>query len=104
MEYCLVLTTTSNIDEAKIIANKLVQNKLAACTNIVPKIISIYSWKNEICEDEEFLLLIKTRKASFEAVKDCILKLHSYELPEIIMLPVEKGYEKYLGWIKEETQ
>jgi periplasmic divalent cation tolerance protein len=104
MEYCLILTTTSNIDEAKNIAHQLVQNKLAACTNIIPKIISVYSWKNEICEDEEFLLLIKTRKRLFDAVKESILKMHSYEVPEIIKLPVDMGYEKYLGWIKKETE
>jgi len=104
MEYCLILTTTSNIDEARIIAYNLVQNKLAACTNIIPKMISIYNWKNEICEEEEFLLIIKTKKTSFDAVKGSILKLHSYELPEIIMLPIEAGYEKYLCWIEKETK
>lgn len=104
MEYGLILTTTSSLDEAKRIAGYLVQNKLAACVNIIPKIISVYKWKGQICEDEEFLLFIKTKKGSFDSVKDSILKLHSYELPEVIMLPVENGYEKYLNWIEKETQ
>jgi periplasmic divalent cation tolerance protein len=104
MDCCLILTTTSNIDEAKNIAHRLVQNKLAACTNIIPKIVSIYNWKDEICEDEEFLLVIKTKKVLFDAVKTAILNLHSYELPEIIMLSIENGYEKYLGWIEKETK
>jgi len=104
MEYCTIVTNTSNIDEAKKIAHNLVENKLAACVNIIPEIISVYNWKNEICEDKECQLIIKTEKVLFQSVQDTILKLHSYELPEIIMLPIEKGYDKYLDWISKETK
>lgn len=104
MEICIVLTTTSCEDEAKTIAHHLVENKYAACVNIIPKIISVYSWKDSICEDEEYLLVIKTKKINFEEVKEVILKIHSYELPEIIMLPIETGFDKYINWIKQETK
>ena len=103
MEYGVILTTTSSIEEAKKVAHYLVENKFAACANIVPKIISIYSWKEDICEDEEFLLLIKTKKSDFDRVKQAIIELHSYELPEIIMLPIIEGHKDYLDWIKEST-
>lgn len=102
MEYGVIHTTTSNIEEAKVIAHYLTENKLAACANIIPKIISIYSWKENICEDEEFLLLIKTKKSNFDKVKQAIIKLHSYELPEIIMLPIIEGHKDYLDWIEGE--
>jgi len=103
MDYCVILNTTSNIEEAKKIANALVKSKLAACVNIIPKIISIYSWKNDIWEDEEYLLFIKTKKDKFEAVRDKIKSIHSYELPEVIMLNIQDGLQDYLSWINNET-
>jgi len=103
MDYCIILNTTSNIDEAKKIAYSLVESKLAACVNIIPKMISIYSWKEDIWEDEEYLIIIKTRKDNFEPVKDKIKALHSYELPEIVMLKLEDGFKDYLDWIGKET-
>ena len=103
MDYGTVLTNCSNSEEARAIAKSLVENKLAACVNIIPKITSIYSWKDEIVEDEEYLLFIKTRKNHFRLVKKEIRRLHSYELPEIIMLQIKKGSKEYLEWIKSET-
>lgn len=103
MKYCIVLTLTSNPDEAKKIARSLVKNKLAACVNIIPNITSVYEWKNEVCEDGEYLVLIKTGKELFDGVKSSILQNHSYELPAILMLPVEAGLEGYLKWVDENT-
>ena len=99
MNYCIILTLTSNLDEAKKIAHTLVKNKLAACVNIIPNITSVYEWKGEICEDGEYLISIKTRKDKFDAVKESILQNHSYELPAILMLPIEAGLENYLKWM-----
>lgn len=103
MPYCVIITNVSNIEEAKKIAHGLVKDRLAACANIIHGVTSVYSWKNEICQDNEFMLVIKTRSELFGRVKDFIIKNHSYELPEVIMLPIEQGLEGYLNWIRENT-
>jgi periplasmic divalent cation tolerance protein len=97
----LVFTTTSSQEEARRIANALVERRLAACVNIVSKIDSIYRWKGKVEEAQEFLLLIKTTESAVENLRDAIQELHSYEVPECIVLPIESGSEKYLNWIDE---
>lgn len=97
----LVLTTTSSQEEARRIANALVERRLAACVNILPQIESIYRWKEKVEEAREFLLLIKTTESAVERLHDAIQELHSYEVPECIVLPIESGGEKYLNWINE---
>ncbi len=97
----LVLTTTSSPGEARKLANALVEKRLAACVNILPKIASIYRWKDKVEESQEFLLLIKTTDSSVEKVREAIQELHSYELPECIVLPIEGGSEAYLKWIDD---
>lgn len=103
MSYCVIVSTVSNIEEAKKIAHGLIKNKLAACTNIIPGITSVYFWKDEVCEDNEYMLFIKTRRDLFEKVRNFIAENHSYDLPEVIMLPIEAGSEHYLNWVKENT-
>jgi len=98
-----VLATTDSLDSAKIIAGALVRNKLAACCSIVPGIISVYNWNNQVNEDSEFMLFIKTRRNFFPAVQQEILKLHSYDVPEIILLPVDDGFPPYLDWLADST-
>ena len=95
----IVLTTTSSEIEAKKIARALVERKLAACVNIVPKIQSVYRWKGKVEEAEEFLLIIKTARPKQEEVSATIRELHSYELPECVVLAIEGGSEQYLRWI-----
>lgn len=97
----IVLTTASSQDEARRIANALVDRRLAACVNIVSKIDSIYRWKDKIEENQEFLLLIKTSQSEVPELRDAIKELHSYELPECISLPVDDGSEDYLKWIDD---
>ena len=97
----LVLTTTSSQEEARRIANALVERRLAACVNIVSKIDSIYRWKEKVEEAQEFLLLIKTTDSAVENLRDAILELHSYEIPEYVVVPIEDGSARYLSWIDE---
>ncbi len=104
MSYCLVYVLTDKEEEAKKIAHELVREKLAACCNIIQNVISVYEWKDEVCEDPEFLLIAKTRKDLFEEVKNSVIKNHSYELPAILMLPIEAGLDDFLNWIGKRTK
>ena len=97
----LVLTTAGSEAEAQNIANQLVERRLAACVNIVPRIQSVYRWEGKVETAEEFLLIIKTTKARSVDVKAAIRELHSYELPECIVISMEDGSTEYLKWIEE---
>jgi periplasmic divalent cation tolerance protein len=97
----VVLSTAGSQEEARKIAQHLVENHLAACVNIVPQITSVYRWQEQLAEASEWLLLIKTRERNFDRVRDAIQKLHSYEMPECICLTVEDGTANYLRWIEE---
>ena len=100
----LVLTTTESMNQARRIADALIEHKLAACVNIVPHVQSIYRWKGKAEEAEEWLLWIKTTSEAFERVRDLIRELHSYELPECLCLAVEDGSPDYLRWIEESVE
>lgn len=95
----IVLTTTGSEEEARKIAQALVERRLAACVNIVGPIHSVYRWKGAVESAPEHLLIIKTTSAAFPHVRDAIRELHSYELPECVMLSLEAGSEEYLKWI-----
>lgn len=97
-KYCTILCATGSMEEAKGIAELLVKTKCAACVQITD-ITSVYEWKEKINCDEEKLLIIKTKTSLYDDVQSTILEKHSYEVPEIIMIPVEKGLSKYLDWI-----
>lgn len=97
----IVLSTAGSHEEATAIALALVERNLAACVNIVPQVESVYRWQGKIEQAKEWLLLIKTQQNVFERLRDAIKELHSYELPECIMLEVHSGSKAYLDWIAE---
>jgi periplasmic divalent cation tolerance protein len=103
-DYRVVLTTTGSHEEAKKIANTLVQIKLAACVNIVPSVESVYRFQGKVESSAEFLLIIKTTADAFERVRDAIKNLHSYDLPECIALKISDGSTECLDWIKAEVE
>jgi periplasmic divalent cation tolerance protein len=96
----IVLTTAGSEEEARKIAQALVERNLAACVNILPQITSIYRWQGAIEEARECLLLIKTTEAAFEQVRQVISDLHSYDLPECISLAIVNGSSSYMQWIE----
>lgn len=100
----VVLVTAPNPDKAAEIARTLVEERLAACGNVVPGLRSIYRWEGKVQDDAEALLVLKTTRARFEALRDRVLALHPYEVPEVIALPVEAGSARYLDWIEAETR
>ena len=95
----VVLCTVGSSEEAQRIASAVVERRLVACVNVVPGVVSIYRWKGEIHRDGEWLLLMKTTAARFEALREALVELHPYEVPEIIELPIERGHAPYLDWI-----
>ena len=99
----IILTTAGSQEEGRKIAHALVERRLAACVNIVPRIESVYRWQGKVETAEEWLLLIKTKVELFERVRGALKELHSYELPECVMLEVSAGSEEYLQWIAENT-
>jgi periplasmic divalent cation tolerance protein len=100
----IVLSTAGSADEAQKIARHLVEHRLAACVNIVPRIESIYRWQGKVESNQEWLLLIKTTAEKFPAVRDALRELHSYELPECIAISIEDGSPDYLQWIDDSTK
>ena len=102
-EYIMVFVAVGSKEEAKKIASALVENRLAACVQIIPSINSVYKWKGKICDEEELLLLIKSRLDLFDKIKAKVKELHSYEVAEIMAIPVIAGSEDFLSWIKDET-
>ncbi len=97
----MVLSTVGSAEDAERIARALVERRLAACVNVVPGLVSIYRWKGGVERDDERLLVIKTRRDRFEALKEAIASLHPYEVPEVLALPVEAGSAAYLAWLDD---
>ncbi|HSB18828.1 MAG TPA: divalent-cation tolerance protein CutA [Anaeromyxobacteraceae bacterium] len=99
----VVLVTAPSAEAAAGIARALVEERLAACGNVVPGLRSIYRWEGKLHDDAEALLVLKTTRSRFPALRDRVLALHPYEVPEVLALPVEAGSEKYLAWVRAET-
>jgi periplasmic divalent cation tolerance protein len=104
MKYVLILSTVSKIEDAQTIANHLVSNSMAACVNFIPNLESVYKWKNQVCKENEFLLMIKTTANKETNVYDSLSEIHPYDTPEIITLPIQYGSKDYLDWISESVE
>lgn len=99
--YQLVLTTCSNATSAEIIARTLVEERLAACVNVLPPMRSLYRWRGQVETAAEQLLLVKIRAADYPAVQRRLTELHTYEVPEIIAIPIHDGLPAYLAWLED---
>jgi len=100
----VVFSACESKEQADRIARQLIENRLAACVSILPGVTSVYRWKDNIEASDEWLLLIKTRRGLFSALRAEVRKLHSYEVPEMIALPVVDGAPAYLGWMDDELK
>lgn len=101
MSAIVVITTVGTEEQAKRIAEELVARRHAACVNIASVHRSVYRWKGKICEDSEYMLLIKTLQSEYAEVESAIRELHNYELPEILAFSVRHGEPRFLAWIGE---
>jgi periplasmic divalent cation tolerance protein len=101
--HIVVYITVPSHEVGRQIADALVEANLAACVNIMPGISSIYNWQGELEQDDELLLIAKTRTVLFNQLASAVKKIHPYEVPEIIAMPIIAGSNEYLAWINEET-
>jgi periplasmic divalent cation tolerance protein len=103
-EFIVVFVTAPDADGAANLAKTLVTEKLVACVNILPGLRSIYAWEGKVCDEAEALCVMKTRRALFAAVRELVVSLHPYEVPEIIALPLVEGSAPYLDWLCNQTR
>lgn len=99
----VVLVTAPTAEQAVELARVLVDERLAACGNVLAGVRSVYRWEGSVHEDAEALLVLKTTRARFEALRERVIALHPYQVPEVLALPVEAGSADYLAWIAAET-
>lgn len=102
-KYCIVLTTFANETDATKVINAVLENKLAACAQVI-NINSHYTWKGKVCHEPEVLILFKTQWNLYDLLESKIKEMHPYEIPEIIAVDIEKGLPDYLNWIFEVTK
>ena len=102
-EFCIALTTFENREQAKPVIDTVLEERLAACVQEV-NIHSHYVWENELCNDDEVLVLFKTRTNLFFELQSRLLELHPYDTPEVIQVEISNGFDGYLSWIKEVTK
>ncbi len=101
-DVCIVMVSLPR-DEATMMARSLVEERLAACVNIIPKIESFYWWDGRVESDSEALLIIKSTNERFDALQEWVLEHHPYALPEVIALPLTDAFADYVAWVKKET-
>ena len=102
-EFIVIFITASSFDEAEKIGKTLVEKRLAPCVNIIRDVRSIFHWKGKVSDEKEVLLIAKSKRKNFEKIAEEVKRLHSYEVPEIIGLPISMGSKNYLDWIEKES-
>lgn len=100
----LVYCTCPDEKSASALAAALVERRLAACVSQIPAVRSTYRWEGKLCHDQEVMLLIKTTADNFAALEAQVVKLHPYEVPELIAMPIKRGHQPYLDWLVASTQ
>lgn len=103
-EYIQVITTTGSKEEAEKISQAVVEKRLAGCAQVLGPIVSTYWWKGKIEKAEEWLCLIKSRTDLYQELESLIREVHSYEVPEILAMPIAKGSKSYLDWLRSELK
>jgi len=102
MSHCMVLVTCKDDTEARSLASGIVHDKLAACVQMNP-VVSVYTWKGQVETETEIRLTVKTRTALYPALESYIRKHHSYEVPQILQVPITRGLPEFLEWIDQTT-
>jgi periplasmic divalent cation tolerance protein len=100
----ILFSTINDLKEAEKISGALLEERLAACVNIVPGLLSIYRWKGNIERDQEYLMILKTSEAKLPQLIRRLTELHPYEVPEAVSFPIEQGHEPYLDWVRKQTE
>ncbi len=103
-KFILIISTANSLDEAEKMAELLVKEKTAACVSISSPVLSVYQWRDNVETEKEVMLFIKTVEGNYQKVERMILENHSYEVPEIIALPIVNGEEKYLRWLRDNSK
>ncbi|MEW5762441.1 MAG: divalent-cation tolerance protein CutA [Bacillota bacterium] len=104
MEVVLVYITAADEEEARTLGRTLVENRLAACANVIPRIHSTYRWEGQLVEDEEALLLVKTTRGLVDRLIETVREIHSYEVPAVLVLDVAAGNQAFLDWVAAEVE
>jgi periplasmic divalent cation tolerance protein len=100
----IVFVTAPSAEKAAAMARVLVEERLAACVNIVPAVRSIYRWEGKVFDEAEALMVVKTLRERFEELRARVVSLHEYSCPEVVALPIERGHEPYLRWLGESVR
>lgn len=103
-EVRVVLVTAPNAETGEFLARELVEERVAACANVVPGLVSVFWWEGEIQRDDEVLVIFKTRADRLEALRERVTDLHPYEVPEVLALPVDFAHPPYARWIAEQSR
>ena len=102
-DYVVVLTTLDSAAEARRLVRRLVDQRLVACGTVLPGATSVYRWRGEVTEEDEVVVLLKTMRSRWDALRAAVAEHHPYEVPELLALPVGAGLERYLAWVAEEV-